>query len=396
MPRLPSRAELTSVLETELQNQYDPTGSSQPNLRAASRNSVFVSTATLGLMRLQMYVADRVGARLLSEAQGSDLDDLGRDLFGEERKEAVAATGRVQLIRPLGLGGDTTIPKGTRVGVKAYPSQPAVTYETTVDSTVPLGVYQAVIPIRAQQAGTIGNLADPRAITDILDPLPDPTWSVNLSPFSLEPVGGGADRETDDEYRRRLGQRSIQGDPGTKRGVEAGVGRVPGVYDWTVIEPGDGSIIVYASDNLYSPLTDEMISNITTELENWRPLGPPLYLRSYNAVTVGVVLELYMQRELKYYNQADIEAAARAAVKTYFETGRATPDEFFIDAIAGSVYRTNRELQHVAVTLPVLGTADVRRPDSKTYGSVQALNRYRVTDGSIIVNVKAPLTTSST
>jgi hypothetical protein len=387
MPRLPSRAEITSVLETELQNQTDATGAAPPNLRAASRNSVYVSTVTLGLMRLQMYVADRVGARLLSEAQGPDLDDLGRDLFGEERKEAAKATGYARFIIDDAGHASQPVPRGTRVGVKATPNQAAVTFEVARDTYWQPGseTNGAIVPIVAQQEGSQANV-DGELITDLLDPVP--YWLLDTSLAYQQVVGGGADRETDDEYRRRLGQRSLDDDRqrGTRRAIEAGVGRVLGVYDWTVIEPGDGSIIVYAGDTNYT-LTQQMISDITTELENWRPLGPALYLRPYHAIDVGVVLELYMQRDLKYYNQADIQTAAAAAVRTYFATGRATPDEYFVDAIAGSVYRTNRELQHVAVTLP---TTDVRRPLSASYGAVQALNRYRVT--SIVVNVHPPLT----
>jgi len=323
----------------------------------------------------------------LSEAQGSDLEALGRDLFGEERKEAAKATGFVRFVLDSMGNKAFPVPKGTRVGVKATTNQPAVTFEVARDTYWVTGseTAGAIVPVVAQQEGAQGNV-DGKLITDLLDPVPH--WLLDPDMAYLNVVGGGANVETDDEYRRRLRQRSLDDDRqrGTRRAIEAGVGRVPGVFDWTIVEPGDGSIIVYAGDTNYV-LPDDLRAKIVAELENWRPLGPPLYLRPYDVIDVTVQGTIYMQRDLTNYNLIDVTEKATAAVTTYFVTGRSAPDEYYIDAIVGSIHRTNREVQHVVLTSP---TVDVKRPTAANYGAVDALDRYRV--GAVVFDIRGPLT----
>jgi hypothetical protein len=389
--KLPSRAEFQAVFEAELRTQLDPTGTRGVNLRAGSRNGVMVSMATLGASRVAGYVADRVAARSRRNATGTDLDDLARDIYNTERKAKKAATGRLYLTRTNTAA--TYLPKGSRIGIKATDTQPAVTYEMDEDVSVALSALTASVKIRCQTEGVAGNNAL-SLIDQILDPLPDSSWVINTSPTNPEDLGGGAEDETDDQLQRRLDELSLDDtrQRGTVRAIRAAIGAVPGTMYWNVIEPFDGSVIAYVGDSAYA-LPVDLQNAIVTASEDWRAFGLPLLLRKYNAQKVNVNGTIYMQKPLKNYDQSALMAIFRAAVKLYFATGRENPDEYYVDGVKGGIVTAAKKLGASVQKMTFPSLTDTARPADAGYGTVSALNRYIVDDSTIALALSGPATT---
>lgn len=390
MADLPTPDELVRAAQGAYRSAIDPAGTGAVNLRPGSRNDVAISALGAVGNRLSLYTADRVAASQLDSSSGEDLDALAADRFGgEKRKAGIEATGVVRLVRPGAAA--TQISQGSRFAVPAAAGRSAIVFEAA--AAVASSATTALVPLVAQEIGAGGNLEQPADLTAILDPLPDASWAIDTAYIAANPgefvFGGGALAETDDEFKARLRQASPEAmrQRGTRDAILAGALRVQGVRFATVIEPQDGTVVLYAGDASYA-LPDALKAAIDAELAAWRAFGVPVLVRPYNVQTVQVTATVHMARALANYDAAAIVAAAAAQIKLYFES-RPQPDEYYVDAIEAAIFRADDEVQTVETALPA---ADVQRPADAGYGAVTALNRYRVTADSIALTVAPPLT----
>lgn len=387
MAELPSADELTRVGQAALRTALDPEGRGTVDLRAGSRLDALVGLGAALGTRLSAYAADRVGAARLESATGEDLDELARDIWTEARKAAAFATGQRRFTRGAGLPA-TTLPKGTRVAMPATATAAAVVFEVT--ETLAVGANETTVdaPLRAVESGPAGNLTDPSLVSRILDPLPTTspasTWTLASTPGAV--FGGGADVESDEALKYRLGQY----DPvaarvrGTRDAVLAGALRVPGVRWVTAVEL-NGSIALFVGDEGFA-LPAALKSAVETELLNWRCYGVPVGVFPFTVTTVNVVATLHLARALANYDLAAVRAAAVAAVKLYFDA-RPHPDEYFVNAIEAALFRAHDEVQQVVLSAP--GTNALRPGD---YDVATSAVRFVVSDASIRLTLAAPLT----
>jgi hypothetical protein len=398
MAELPTPDELTRIAQAAVRTTIDPDGTGAVNLRPGSRHDILVSVTTAVGSRLAGYVSDRVSSMRLSTATGEDLDVLARDLFTESRKPANAATGKIRLIR-ADATESTYIPRGTRFAVPAQGSTAAVVFESTEDMQTDAAL--VVIPVRCTETGPRGNIRTPKAVKAILDPLPDPTWQLDpiygpTGSFSFlgDPTSvfaGGTNRESDQDLRARLVRISID-DPrqrATERAVLAATLRVAGVVHATVIEPLDGTILVFAGDENFL-LSEVMRLAIDAALRAWRAVGVPSIVRPYQAQVVPITGTIHMARSVSRYDAAAIKLAATNAVKHYFASGRSRPDEYFVNAIENAMFSAHDEVQNVVLSAPAI---DVIRPVDTAVSATSSLPRYRVEDASIAISIAGPLTT---
>lgn len=390
MPDLPTSNELAEIARSIIRTKLDPAGTGAVDLRPGSRNDAAVSLQTGQGARLSAYVADRISAGFTSQATDDDLDVRGEDLYKEPRKQPSFATGKVRLVRAGSSA--TTIPKGTRVAVPAAGTQAAVVFAATSD--VASSTTTAIVPVTCVETGPRGNITGPQAVTAILDPLPDTTWALDATyTVGVDPnaaFGGGANRENDDEYKQRLDQLAID-DPRVRavyRALLRAALRATGVRYVTLVEPLDGTVVVFAGDDAFV-LTEAMRASIDSIMLDWRAYGMPVLVRPYAVQTVTVTATVHMARALANYDQAAIKSAAINAVKKYFLTARPTPDEYFKNAIEAAMLSAHDEAQDVVMTSP---NADVLRPTDAGYGAITALNRYRVTDASLNISIAGPRT----
>lgn len=389
MADIPSPSEIADIGRNTFKTAIDPDGTGAVNVRPGSRNDTALSPMTAIGNRLSMYVLDRVSAGRRATATGDDLDIIAADIYGETRKEASKTTGIIRLTRAG--SSSTNIPKGSRFAVPAAQNQPAIVFVATDD--VSSSTTSATVPVEADAAGVASNISAATKITSILDPLPDSTWSIDTSYMGSNPTlfifSGGADLETDAELRARLEQISPQAERqrGTKAAIFAGALRVPGISYATIVEPLDGTVLVYAGDVGYQ-LSDAVKTALGVELDNWRSFGVPTLTRRYSVQNVTVTAVVYMARPLVNYDLSAIRTEIVQAIKDYFAS-RPQPDEYYTEAIIAAVFRGHDEIQHVTMSAPA---ANVQRPADTGYGSVTALNRYTVEDGTINLTFQPPAT----
>ena len=393
---IPSVAETAAFIDDTLRGEVDPNGTGAYNSRPGSDNAALVSLLTKVATKAYAFAADRKKASITASAEGDDLDDHVRDVYFDARQDSSAAVGTIYMQRLAGPLAATTIDQGWRAGTVADGTQQAVEFGATSPVSVAAGVSAVAVPVQCQQDGAVGNVIL-SAITEKLDPLDDTNWVIYV-PLAGDPVlagktapdviGGGRDREEDDEVKARVLQRPAQAVPGTKAGVYKGATDVPGVASAVPIEIGDGTGLVYVGDVNYQ-LPSALQQAVAVNLESWRPFGVPVGVRAMNLHTVQVSARIYMQRLVNNYDLSVLKAAVVAAIKRYFTTERVHPDEYFIDAIKTAIGKANAETQSVLLDSPLV---DVRRPLDSAYGTVQALDRYVVTDATISVQFFNPLT----
>jgi uncharacterized phage protein gp47/JayE len=398
---LATPAELAVLAQQKLRALMDPAGTGAVDLSPGSRNDNMISVNTALYTRAFQYAADRLTSRSLSTATGDDLDALVLDIYQDTRKLANEATGTVYLQR-TGTSA-TVIPQGTKFAVPSTSTQTGVEFICTVDTPVATNAGLAgspiSVPVQCVVADRSGNVAV-ALITQIKDALPDTTWSIATAPAgALLYIAGGDIEEDDDTFRSRIQQSAFDDSKrrGTVAAIRTGTLQVPGVSNVTVVEPGDGTLLVFCGDTSYN-LSAAMQSAVQVELEDWRAFGIPPVVRPYSVVTVYITATMYMQRPLQNYSQQALQTQALANVLSYF-ANRKRPDEFYGSAVSAAIMAAHVESQQVifnTVTTSASpqpdGTGSIRRVSDSLYGSVTSMVRYVVSSASVQINIAPPLT----
>lgn len=398
MAELPSAQDVATFIDETLRGEIDPNATGAYDNSPGSDNAALISVLTKVAMGVYGYAADRKKASLGQSAEGDDLDVILEDVYFDERQGANAAVTTVYLKRTAGPLAATSIDQGTRFGVPQTSTTPAVTFEATQTVPVPSAQGYVAVPVKCQVEGSVGEV-QLSAITQILDTLDDSNWVLYV-PIGGDPVlngkpnpdvvGGGQDQENDDQAKARVLVRPAQAAPGTKAGVYKGATTVPGVASAVPVEPGDGTGLVYAGDQNFL-LPSALQQKVKVQLEDWRAFGVAVDVRPMTVVTVLITGTVYMQLDLSNYDLNALLSNAVAGVIAYFQTGRARPDEYFIDRIRGAIGDANQGTQSVVLSSPGV-TADQKRPADGSMGAVSAITRYIVSAASIQITFQGPQT----
>lgn len=132
---------------------------------------------------------------LLAYAAGDFLDHLGA-LVGTPRNPAQYALTTVRFTLSAVQAGAITIPKGTRVTPDGN-----LFFATTEAGTIAAGGTFADVTVACTVAGTAGNGFVAGQIATLVDPIPYVASAANTTTSA-----GGADIESDDNYRLRISQ----------------------------------------------------------------------------------------------------------------------------------------------------------------------------------------------
>lgn len=388
----PTLDEVARAAEQGLREVLDPGATGAVNLRPGSRNSALVSSITQVSTKLVAHATERAAAVRVSTATGDDLEQIARDEYETERLPATRAVGTVYLQRATAPAA-TLIPRGSRFGSSG------VAFEATQDVSAGVGVVRVAVPVQALQEGAQGNIAL-SSVNAIVDALPDRTWALYVptlgDPFDPpDVIGGGSEREKDDELRARLLDVSPDDTraPGSLPAIRHGARSVPGVRDVLVIEPGNGTLAVIAGDASYA-LPSAIRRAIELELRKWRAHGVPALVRGFDVRVVTINATVHLARATAQYDTGAIAAAARARIHEYF-AAREHPDECFADAIVSALHRAHEDVQHATVVLSDIAGAftERRRPASDAAYASGSVPRYVVTDASLSIIVSDPART---
>lgn len=245
-------------------------------------------------------------------ASAEALDELAADHFGLTRYPGTAAVGKVKFQRANAGFGPLFIEIGTRVA-----TADGLVFETT-DPTVLTGL-SVVVDVRAQVTGTVGNVAA-GAITEVVESLADPTVSVtNSSAPANERLAGGAEPETDEEFRARIRAFLATLRRGTSAALAFGA-TVAGVKQATV----DDTVYpptVYIADaggSANATLRDL----VAAELVNWRAAGVQVNVLAAQPVEQAVSLTLTFEAGVDTSAARDRAIAAVVAAVNSLRIGQ--------------------------------------------------------------------------
>lgn len=146
---------------------------------------LFSCKASLEFVQRQMFI---------ETASGEYLDYHGRQR-GLERKQAIKARGSVTFSAESPLASALTVPKGTVVAVSG---ENPVSFVTDADGVIAAGESSVTVECTASRGGADGNAA-PGKITVLVTAAGGASSVTNDVSFE-----GGADGETDEQFRKRI------------------------------------------------------------------------------------------------------------------------------------------------------------------------------------------------
>ncbi len=237
---------------------------------------------------------------LVDTARDDELDRIAFDRFGILRKDASAATVTLTLTRPTFGAGGGTVNAGSRVTTPL-----GAIFALAIDVVFGATDLVKTVEAAAQVVGPEQNVPV-NTVTAFVDQPFDATITVN----NVTPAAGGANRESDPQFRGRIRGFFLTVRRGTIDAVRYGGMQVPGVATATAYEitnPGDalpagaGQLIISDENgNASAP----MIQNVKNELLAWRPLGIPVF------VSGGVIVYEPVSFRLAFETGVDTIAAS--------------------------------------------------------------------------------------
>lgn len=214
------------------------------------------------------YTVQSFKATFLDGAQGDALTALMDDHLNIQRSLATASQATCALSR-TGAGAGGTLPAGFVVGSQFDASGSSVLF--TLDANVTFapgdnGPHSA--SATAQNTGRTSNVGA-GTITRIVDTPFDSLITITNAAAS----GGGNDEEGDDDLRVR-GRNFWQTlRRGTLAAIEFGALKVPSVRIARATEDATTGIVTLVVTDSDGNSTAQMVSDATTEIENWRAGG---------------------------------------------------------------------------------------------------------------------------
>lgn len=221
------------------------------------------------------------------------------DIYGKmekvTRKAAVKATGVVTVKAKSG----TVILSGTVFCTEGSADAPSLEYETTTDATIPVSG-TAEIPVAAVVEGISGNTAPGTVVLQ---------RQINKdieSVMNMNPILGGADIETDDEYRERIDEKVKETDisyVGNDSDYVRWAKEVPGVA--TAVTDGawngPGTVKVVVAGKSGKPVSREIIDAVYDHIAS--PDDPQKRLLPAG----GITLTIATVKSMKVAYSASIE-----------------------------------------------------------------------------------------
>lgn len=235
-------------LDTDVNAGVDPTSQSFVDTTEGGFYHDLTQAVALEIERLWDFASAEVPAVAFPlYAWGEFLDDHGETL-GLERKPATAAGGEVRFTGTI----DTLIASGTEVATAPSDvDQDPIVFATTIEATIP-GAGFIDVPVAAVDAGAQGNV-----LANNITVLSTPNSGV-ASVSNPEAATGGADVESDEDYRERiLLQLSTAQGAGTIADYERWALAYPGVGVVTVtpVWDGPGTVHVVVADPEQNPVS---------------------------------------------------------------------------------------------------------------------------------------------
>lgn len=268
------------------------------------------------LMIQQRLLIDETAKQgLLAYATGNNLDHIGV-LVGTDRLTATPATTKVMLNLAEQRNVSTIIPAGIRIT-----AGDGVMFKTVVDVAIPAGFKSIEVTAICTENGASGNDYNIGEINQIVDPIRFLESAVNTTISA-----GGADTESDDEYRKRISeapeQFSTAGPDGAYKYHAKQASSL--ICDVSVDSPAPGEVVIRPLLKGGELPTTEIIEKVSAILNNRkiRPLTDKVEVESPVKIEYDIELSYWIDRE-DTTEAIAIQSAAESAVNEYIAWQRA-------------------------------------------------------------------------
>lgn len=203
--------------------------------------------------------------------------------FGFQKRPATPSTGTVTVNFNQALSQSVLFPTGTQFYTVPIDGQ-TIYFSSTSDIVASIGARNVDIPVQCTQAGTIGNVPSYTIRRSVQ------TTPVMGDVFNASRFFTGAPEESKEERKKRFSTyvRSIA--RATPDAVTYGclqVTNVTGIY----VQEGIGMIYVYAH-NADGDLTDQMKTDLTSALYNYRAAGIMSYVSSVTKKPINLNIQV--------------------------------------------------------------------------------------------------------
>lgn len=277
--KLPKAAEITRTgLETFLANQSEITDVLPGTPEHDLVEKVFAEEAE-GIYRKLVEVQDDF---YINTATADALDAKALD-YNLTRKEALPAQGEALFTGSTG----STIPKATKIRRPATLASPAATYTTDVAATIPPAETTILVPITAEEAGTVGNTGA-NTITEFVAGTPAGVTAIT----NPEALDSGREQESDSELRESVQEFFNSLRRGTVPSIEAATRRVNGVFRAAFQEndpsAGRGTLLLdtgsnTVTENIRAEVQRIILGDGSEENQGYLPAGTKIEIEAHSA-----------------------------------------------------------------------------------------------------------------
>ena len=292
----------TNLKQTFLSRQKKLTAIDEPGVISA----IFEAVAA-ELESLYAKVDETVNQAFIDTATGEYLDKIGA-LVGCVRKQGTKATGTLRFSRTEPATRDYFIPKGTRCRTPLQADRTYLSFVTAQDATLEAGQTYVDVPAEAVEVGEKYNVPA-NSILIFETPVMGIEHVTNPEPFT-----GGADPESDDEYRARIPLYLESLKRATKTALESACLSVEGVTSVTVEDGETPGTVVITVAGPSGAVDQTVLDAVLQVLGDYKGAGIHVTLQTVTNVPTDVSFDLYVEPD---YDPETVLSNAKQAVVDY-------------------------------------------------------------------------------
>lgn len=298
-------SEIVNTIITKIGN----TSRSITDFSVGSNNLSFVEAFSHFIEFIQLQINIAQDSFSILKAKGANLDNRVQD-YGITRKNATPAAGVVKFSRTTPSPQTFIISAGVQVSTLPDVYGNTVDYALDTDITFPAGSTSVTGNVTCIVAGIVGNQPS-GSIVNITSNIPGITSVTNESA-----VGGGSDRENDDQLRKRVADKVNGLKAGNEAAIRSAALSVDGVSFARISsnDPRQGEFTVYVS-NQSGVLTANQVSSVTNAVKDAAAFGITANVHVPSVTYVTITMDVSYDT-INYDAQA-IDTALRNAVYTF-------------------------------------------------------------------------------
>ena len=236
-------------------------------------------------------------------AEGDALDTTIEDKTGITRNPADYAHVTLTIAR-AGAGAAGTLDAGKTVGTDPDDEGDQIVFELDDPVTIPTTSFSTTVDATSLTTGKDGNV-----LAGTLTKWMTAPFDATITVTNVGLAAGGADKESDDDYRRRGAAAWITQRRGTLKALEQGALEVTGVASAVATEDPDTGIVTVSIADQSGGSNIKLVYEVQVNLEEWRAAG------SVVTVVGGLPAVIDMNIEITEHTDGfDIATASTAIV----------------------------------------------------------------------------------